>query len=117
MAFCLDMVGAKDAQFFYDSISKQYAARILDKVWSTAHALDYNETFVKVDGFMGITDDHVFVNRDANIPMIDIIDYRNSGGNSGFTPAWHTQNDNLGNIDRATLEKVANVLLAVLYNE
>ena len=46
----LDMVGAKDAQFFYDGVSKQYAARILDKVWTTA--IDHQEMFVKADGFM-----------------------------------------------------------------
>ncbi len=113
----LDMVGAKDAQFLYDSVSKQYAARILDKVWSNAHALGYEDTFIKADGFAGITDDHVFVNQIANIPMIDIIDFRTNGATSGFTPVWHTQDDNLENIEKATLEKVANVLLSVLYNE
>ena len=112
----LDMVGAKEATFFYDSISKQNASRILDKVWSTAHSLGYEELFIKADGFQGIIDDHVYVNKYANIPMIDIIDYRPNGA-VGFSPTWHTQNDNLQNIEKATLEKVANVLLSVLFNE
>ncbi len=113
----LDMVGGKDATFYYDSVSKQNASRILDKVWSTAHQLGYQETFIKADGFQGIIDDHVYVNKYANIPMIDIIDFRPNGSNSQFVPTWHTQNDNLANIEKATLEKVANVLSAVLYNE
>ena len=111
----LDMVGAKDARFPYEKVSKQFAARILDKVWSTAHELGYQDSFVKVDG-PEITDDHVFVNSIANIPMIDIIDLRTDGTNI-FTPVWHTQYDNLENIDKTTLEMVANVLLAVLWNE
>lgn len=113
----LDMVGAKDATFYYDSISKQFALRTLEKVWSNAHALGYQSTFIKADGFGGIIDDHVYVNQNAKIPMIDIIDFRPDGGTSQFAPAWHTQNDNLENIEKATLEKVANVLLSVLYNE
>ena len=45
--------------------------------------------------------------------MIDIIEYQSGG----FTDAWHTQNDNLENISKETLQVVANVMLSVLYNE
>ena len=64
-------------------------------------------------GFMNIIDDHVFVNKYAGFPMIDIIDYQNGS----FSPTWHTQNDNLDNISKNTLEVVTNVLLSVLFNE
>lgn len=109
----LDMVGAPNARFLYDSVSKENAGRILDKVWSIAHEKGYQSYFKKQDGFGPIIDDHVYVNQDALIPMIDIIDYQ--GGT--FTPAWHTQNDNLENISKETLQVVANTLLAVLFNE
>jgi Zn-dependent M28 family amino/carboxypeptidase len=109
----LDMVGAPNAEFLYDSVSQQNAGRILSKVWDIAHANGYQNQFKKQIGFTGIIDDHVFVNQYARIPMIDIID--SQGGT--FTPSWHTQNDNLENISKETLQMVANVLLSVLYNE
>ena len=112
----LDMVGAPDATFYYDSVSQENAGRVLQSVWSTADELGYGSMFKKELGFGRITDDHVYINEDARIPMIDIIDYR-PGTNVGFTPAWHTENDNMENISKETLAKVANVLMTVLYNE
>jgi len=109
----LDMVGAPNARFLYDSVSKENAGRILDDVWSIAHELGYQSYFKKQDGFGPIIDDHVYVNQYALIPMIDIIDFQNGT----FTPAWHTQNDNLENISKETLSAVANTVLAVLFNE
>ena len=109
----LDMVGAPNARFHYDNVSQENAGRILEKVWSIAHAKGYQKYFKKQSGFQGITDDHVFVNKYALIPMIDIIDYQNGT----FMPAWHTQADNLENISRETLKVVANTVLAVIYNE
>ncbi len=112
----LDMVGAPNATFFYDSVSRENAGRTLDKVWGIAGQLGYSSMFVKRNGFSnGIIDDHVYVNNIARIPMIDIIDYRE--GTASFTPAWHTTEDNMENISRETLGKVASVLMSVLYNE
>lgn len=109
----LDMVGGQNATFYYDNVSQQNAGRILDKVWSIAHAKGYQNAFKKQLGINGIVDDHVYVNKHGLIPMIDIIDYRD--GN--FNPTWHTQDDNLENISRESLAVVANTVLAVLYNE
>ena len=111
----LDMVGGTGASFRYDNVSQENAARILDKVWNIAHQIGYSSMFIKQSGFSGIIDDHVYVNREGRIPMINIIDYRD--GNSGFSPVWHTQNDTMENIDKKTLLAVATVLLTVLYNE
>ena len=94
-------------------MSKENAGRILDKVWSIAHEKGYQDYFKKQDGFGPIIDDHVYVNQNALIPMIDIIDYREGT----FTPAWHTQDDNLEHISKETLAIVANTVLAVLFNE
>ncbi len=110
----LDMVGAKDATFYYDGNSQQNAARIMTKVWERGKALGHGKYFVPKLGMAGIVDDHVYVNKHARIPMIDIIDYRPGGG---FTPVWHTQADNMENIDRTTLKVVGEVVLSMLYNE
>lgn len=111
----LDMVGAPDATFYYDSVSRENAGRILEKVWGIAGRLGHGAMFKKQNGFENIIDDHVYVNNNARIPMIDIIDYRE--GTGSFTPAWHTTNDNMENISKETLGKVASVLISVLYNE
>ena len=110
----LDMVGAPDATFYFDSVSQQNAGRVLNKVWDMAAQLGYASTFKKEIGFGDIIDDHVYVNKYANIPMIDIIDHRVP---RNFTPAWHKESDNMKNISKETLEKVTTLLMTVLYNE
>lgn len=112
----LDMVGAPGATFYFDNVSKDNAGRIMNKVWDRGIALGYEEYFKPSMGINGIVDDHVYVNRYARIPMIDIIDYR-PGTAKSFTPAWHTQDDTLENIDKKTLKVVGEVLLSMLYNE
>lgn len=110
----LDMVGAPQATFYHDNVSKNNAARVLDKVWDRAHALGYDEYFISEPGFQGITDDHVYVNKYARIPMIDVIDFRPP---NSFMPTWHTTGDNMEGIDRKTLTAVGEVLLSMIYNE
>ncbi|OEK02554.1 hypothetical protein BFP97_13930 [Roseivirga sp. 4D4] len=111
----LDMVGAPNATFLYDSVSRENAGRTLEKVWGIAGQLGHGSMFIQQNGFSNIIDDHVYVNNIARIPMIDIIDYREETGS--FTPAWHTTNDNMENISKETLSAVASVLMSVLYNE
>lgn len=111
----LDMVGAEDATFFYDSISEQNASRVLNRTWDIALQLGYDKYFKKEMGLRGIVDDHVFVNQYARIPMIDILDYRPNTGN--FGPYHHTRGDNMSVISKETLSAVAHVVLTVLYNE
>lgn len=111
----LDMVGAGDATFFYDSISQQYASRVQEQTWDIALQLGYDKYFKKQLGLTGITDDHKFVNEDARIPMIDIIDYRPSS--NGFGSYHHTSQDNMSIISKETLSAVAHVVLTVLFNE
>ena len=61
-------------------------------------------------------DDHLFVNKLANIPTIDIIHYDNRTG-SGFFPHWHTRNDNMDHISASTLKIVGDVVLSVVFGE
>ena len=109
----LDMVGSENATFYQDAISKNNAQRVLDKVWGIAGQLGHGRFFVNKPG-IELTDDHLYINRDARIPMIDIIDLRN--GND-FAPEHHKQIDNMSAINKNTLKAVGEVLLSVLYNE
>ncbi len=111
----LDMVGAPDAVFYKEIYSKQYASRILNKVWETAQALGYGKYFINANGGM-IEDDHVQVIEHLNIPCIDIIHF-DPNTSKGFGSYWHTLNDTMDNINRETLQAVGQTLLHVIYNE
>ena len=111
----LDMVGSKGARFTWEGHSKQYAPKILKKVWNTAHDLGYGKFFERRET-EPITDDHIFVNMNAGIPMIDIIHYDGTDDNI-FFEHWHTLDDNMDTIDKESLKAVGQTLLQVIYNE
>ena len=111
----LDMVGAPAAQFGREAISMHYAEPVVNKVWDAANMLGYSSYFV-YDKTPQIIDDHMFVNQIAGIPTIDIIHHDNSSDHY-FGAYWHTHNDNLQAIDKATLKAVGQTLLQVVYYE
>lgn len=111
----LDMVGTKNAYFPKEEVSRAYAAPILNKVWKLAQGMGYGNHFVNQQT-SGVTDDHLFVNQIAGIPMIDIIN-KPPGSQTGFGGHWHTHNDNMDIIDKRTLRAVGQVILAVVYRE
>lgn len=111
----LDMVGAPNATFYKELISKKYAGGIVSKVWNTARDLNYGAYFVDKDGG-AITDDHVPINQNLRIPSIDIIQY-DEKTNSGFGAYWHTQNDDMSNISKETLKAVGQTVMEVIYKE
>ncbi len=110
----LDMVGGKDAQFRRELFSNYYAAPLVDQVWKTAKRLGYGNYFVERDGGY-INDDHLAVNQ-YGIPSIDIIPC-NPATATGFPPYWHTLDDTMENIDRATLKAVGQTVLTVIYED
>lgn len=112
----LDMVGGEGAKFYQESVSKQYAAEIVNKVWHTASQIGYGSYFPMQEGGM-ITDDHVPVNEKAGIACIDIIPFYPDCQQSSFGPTWHTINDTMEHIDRATLKAVGQTMVQVLYSE
>lgn len=112
-AILLDMVGAKGARFYKEGISMQVAPQVVDKVWNLAASLGYSEYFIPEERG-GITDDHLFVIRGANIPMIDIISTPNPGDHP-FGNYHHTHDDNLSLIDKAVLKAVGHTMTAVIY--
>lgn len=111
----LDMVGAKDAVFYREAISMQFAPAVVAKVWKTAAALGYGERFVQETKYFVGTDDHVPINRTLRIPTIDIIEYHEATG--AFHPSWHTHDDNMAVIDRASLNAVGSTVLEVVWKE
>lgn len=112
----LDMVGAPGATFYPEGFSREYAPAIVEKVWNKAHQLGYGAYFPKGRGGY-VTDDHLPVNRIARIPCIDIIPMDTECEQSTFGPTWHTVNDNMQHIDRATLKAVGQTVMAVVYEE
>lgn len=106
-AVLLDMVGAEGAVFPREYISQQSAPALLDRFYAAAHRAGLEESFPNRLGG-AITDDHIELLK-AGIPAIDIIDYRN-----GFAPTWHTADDNLRNISKASLQTVGQALSSFL---
>ncbi len=108
----LDMVGGKDAKFYREYHSEYAAKAINDRVWSAARKAGEADRFI--DGIGGaVVDDHVYLLM-AGVPVIDIIDAAHPQTGS-FPPTWHTSQDNMENIDRATLQAVGNTMLQLIY--
>lgn len=112
----LDMVGVKDATFLMEGFSMMYAPSKVKKVWDAADTMGYGDYFVAERGGY-ITDDHYFINKIINIPTINIIHLDPESANGSFFDHWHTVNDNLEHIDKATLQVVGEVMLNVIYYE
>lgn len=111
----LDMVGGKSPIFQLEYYSNQYAPQVLQTVWKKAAEIGYGNYFKSLPGG-AITDDHLFINRLANIPCIDIIDY-DPDSKTGFVSYWHTTDDTMKNIDKNSLKAVGETLLNVVYAE
>lgn len=112
----LDMVGNNNLQFRREYFSDREASFVVDLVWNTARDMGYDNIFINEQGG-AITDDHVFVNKYAKIPSIDIIHLDPSAGDTGFFEHWHTINDNMDVIETQSLQIVGDVLMMVVYNE
>lgn len=106
----LDMVGAPGATFYQEYYSLKMASNYVDLIWSNAAALGYESVFPAQQG-TAVVDDHLYVHRGLGIPCVDIIHTLPEGG---FPAWWHTQEDNLMQIDRATLQAVGEVVMSVL---
>ncbi|WP_277485569.1 M28 family peptidase [Catalinimonas alkaloidigena] len=111
----LDMVGAEGAQFYREGVSMRAAPSIVKKVWGKAQELDHGRHFVYKNS-PEIVDDHIYVNYNAKIPMIDIIDY--AAGSEAYFPAYHhTHDDNMDIISKETLKAVGETVAGVVYHE
>lgn len=109
----LDMVGGQNTVFPTEQNSVYYAGAVKDKVWRTAADLGFSNYFIGRP--CAVTDDHVYINKYANIPCIDIIGYRTN--ENKFFPQHHTLRDDINTIDKNTLKAVGQTVLEVIYNE
>jgi hypothetical protein len=109
----LDMVGGKDARFCREYLSQKSSPGLVERVWQAAAEAGFSEYFVNRLGG-AITDDHVkFI--ENGYDAIDIIEY-NPTSDSGFNPVWHTMQDNMENIDAATLNAVGKTLMHYIFD-
>ncbi|MDD4777433.1 MAG: M28 family peptidase [Fermentimonas sp.] len=111
----LDMVGSANATFLKEGYSLQYASNVVDKIWSTAIKLGYTGYFLPQRGGY-ITDDHLPVNQHHRAPSVNIINLKQDT-RTGFAPHWHTQRDDMRNIDKNTLKAVGQTVMEVIYTE
>ena len=109
----LDMVGATNATFTKEGISMLYASAYVNYVWSIANEIGYSSYFTYEQSGQ-LIDDHKYVNEIANVPMIDII-HRTHDTPSGFGAYWHTHNDNIKAVNKATLKAVGQTVLHAIY--
>lgn len=107
----LDMVGYKNLRFTKEEVSRTYAPTLTDKVWQIAKDRGYSNIFVNEDT-PGIIDDHNHVNKNANIPMIDLVQNDATGS---FFPYWHTTGDDMSQISKNSLKIVGEVCLVAIY--
>jgi hypothetical protein len=110
----LDMAGSTNARFPKELYSVKHASGVVEKVWRVARFHGFGSYFLDETSNSELLDDHLYVNQLAKIPMIDII---NRSENGGFGKYWHTHNDNMSAIDRATLKAVGQTVLSVLHYE
>jgi len=111
----LDMVGAENAQFFREGVSMRAAPSVVKKVWDQAQQLGHGRYFVYEDS-PEIVDDHIYVNYNAKIPMIDIVEYA-PGTDAYFADYHHTHEDNMDIISKETLKAVGETVVNVIYRE
>ena len=109
----LDMVGDPSATFPKEYFSIQYAGGYVEQLWRAAQRLGYGRYFVQQATYYPITDDHYYVNTIAGIPCVDIIDYK-TNTETGFAEWWHTQHDDIQNINKQTLQAVGETVLTTI---
>lgn len=116
-AFCvlLDMIGDKQAIFFQEPYSVQFAPDVVNMIWNIAgqlNAADFSDKQSEA-----IYDDHIPLNQ-AGLSTIDIIDAGLIGDKSPVKRRnyWHSEHDTMKNISKKTLQQVGNVLTYLIYS-
>jgi len=112
----LDMVGGKNAVFNREGTSMEYAPHVVQKVWTSAQNLGYGGLFLD-EVTPPTVDDNLFISELAGIPSANIVHYELQVRTMGYGAFHHTHQDNLANIDPATLEAVGRVVADVVWNE
>ena len=100
------------------TIQSSFAPSILKKVWDEGHRAGFSRYFIFGDGG-AIEDDHYYVNVNAKIPMVNIIDMIPNGAdrNDAFKSYHHRPADNMEIISKETLNAVGTTVINLLYRE
>ena len=106
-----DMVADTKLSIYQEGYSVTWPTTrpIVKEVWSTAQRLGVKEFIPRKR--QPIQDDHLPLNKIANIPVIDIIDFEYPDPSNRY---WHTTSDAPGRCSGASLEKVGRVTIAWL---
>lgn len=99
-----DMVGDKNLDIYVEGNSQAMAPEVVDRVWKTANALGYGDTFISQGG-QTLIDDHVSLQR-AGIHAIDVVDFD--------YPYWHTTEDTIDKVSANSLQIVGDVAVALV---
>lgn len=100
----LDMIGDKDLNIYYETISMQSAPDLAQQIWTVAGDLGYGDNFIK-EARYSLSDDHIpFIQK--GLRAIDIIDFD--------YPYHHTLADTLDKISAESLGKVGRVMQVYL---
>jgi Zn-dependent M28 family amino/carboxypeptidase len=95
----VDMIGDRDLRVLRETNSTPW---LTDVIWQTAKRLKRREF---VDEEFAVEDDHIEFLK-AGVPAVDLIDLD--------YPAWHTAADTIDKVSAASLQAVADVLMAAL---
>ena len=106
----VDMVGDKQLNIPIERYSYNIAPDEVIKIWDLAEKLSLNAFEKKIGE--EIYDDHVPLWEHAQIPTIDIIDFKYP---NLFYNHWHTQQDTPENCSPKSLEQVGTLLVNYIY--
>ena len=108
----LDMVGGKNAVFPMEGTSMRYAPQVVEDIWSRAAKLGYGNYFTR-DRTIQTIDDHLYVNKLAKIPTIDIVHYVPE--KRDYPYFHHRHSDNMSVIDKSTMKVVGSLLMNIIW--
>ena len=110
-AIILDMVGDKQLSLPIERNSLNFNPTLVRQLWDRAKELNL-KAFKGVVG-LAIYDDHVPLFQYANIPSIDIIDFRYP---NSFKNYWHTVEDTPENCSSESLGQVGTLMVDYIFN-
>ncbi len=113
LVIVLDMVGGKNAIFPIEGYVAQHNYELAQALWHAARRR--HPAFFSLRTAHPIIDDHFFFLQ-AGLPTVIIV-HLSPVTPTGFPPWWHTPQDTLNIIDRATLQAVGETVEAWLYQE
>lgn len=113
-SIALDMVGGKNAKFFQEANSIYFDKKLVKKIWRIAAKIGFKNYF-ETKQSRPIFHDHVVISQNTNIPSIIIID-NSPDRKIAFNETWHTQNDNIDNIDKKILKAVGETVLEFVFS-